>query len=348
MPDPALILCRPDRVGDVIIATACLPAIRRQRPDARLVFAAREVMRPLLDGHPLLHGFIGLPGGAPSAAAVRTLAEEFREQGAGEIVHLHPDKLCQKAAWLAGIPRRVGYRSSWMLDRTLTRVHDDRRRQGERHEAEYNFELLAALDIRPLPGEELCPSVHLPAPGRATLLAKLAALGCRQPGRYVVLNPTAHSVRHRWPPENFAWLARELRTHCDRVMLVGEPAGDASVRTLASLLRDLEGSVVDLAGHLHLGELGWLLQDAALLVSRNTGTTHLAAAVGCPVVELFGRLEGAYGPVRWRSLGKQVQPVNAPVLQQRLFESKRTFWERSHAAIARELVLTAALECLRR
>jgi ADP-heptose:LPS heptosyltransferase len=346
MPDPAIILCRPDRVGDVIIATACLPAIQRQLPGVRVVFVAREVMRPLLEGHPLLHRFIGLPTGVPSMA-LRTLAEAFGEQRASNIVHLHPDKLCQRAGRLARIPRRIGYRSSWLLDRTLTQAHGDPRQRGCRHEAEYNFDLLADLGIQPPPPDELRPCVHLAMASQVTLSAKLAAAGCGEPGRYVVLNPTAHSVRHRWPPENFAWLARELRPHCDRVILIGEPAGDASVQTVASLLSDLNGGVVNLAGELDLGALGWLLRNAALLVSRNTGSTHLAAAVGCPVVELFGRLEGPYGPVRWRSLGEKVRAVNAPAGQRHLLESKRSFWERSHAAIPRAAVLSAALESLR-
>ena len=346
MPDPAIILCRPDRVGDVIVATACLPAIRRQIPDARLVFVAREVMRPLLDGHPLLHRFIGLPTGVP-AAALRILAEEFGQQRAGAIVHLHPDKLCQTAARIARIPRQIGYRSSWLLDRTLTQAHDDLRQRGRRHEAEYNFELLVDIGVRLPPPDQLRPSVHLSPASQAALAARLVAAGCAEPGRYVVLNPTAHSVPHRWPPENFAWLARELQPHCDRVILVGEPAGDPSVQTLASSLSDLGSRVINLAGKLDLGELGWLLRGAALLVSRNTGTTHLAAAVACPVVELFGRLEGAYGPVRWRSLGEQVRAVNAPAGRRRLLESRRSFWQRSHVDIPRAAVLSAALECLR-
>jgi ADP-heptose:LPS heptosyltransferase len=144
-----------------------------------------------------------------------------------------------------------------------------------------------------------------------------------------------------------AWLARELSPHCDRVIMVGEPAGDASIKALASLLSDVNGGGVNLAGALDLGELGWLLRDAALLVSRNTGTTHLAAAVGCPVVELFGRLEGAYGPVRWRSLGENVRAVNAAAGRRHLLESKRAFWQRSHAAIPPAAVRSAALDSLR-
>ena len=89
---------------------------------------------------------------------------------------------------------------------------------------------------------------------------------------------------------------------------------------------------VDLAGKTNLAELGWLLRHARLLISRNTGTAHLASAVGCPLVELFGRLEGIYGPTRWRALGGKTRRVTAAAdLRQRHGEAKQAFWQRCHA-----------------
>jgi ADP-heptose:LPS heptosyltransferase len=345
-PTTGIILCRPHRVGDVIIATACLPALRRQRPDERIVFVAREAMRPLLEDHPLLDAFIGLPAEPGFAARLGSLAAAFRAHRDTAIVHLHPDKLCQLAAWRAGIPRRIGYRSSFLADWTLTHSRMDRRREGRQHEALANFDLLAELGVRPPPLAELRPSVHLSERSQASLRARLASAGCAAMGKYIVLNPTAHSPTHRWPAENFAWLARELRSRCDRIVLIGEPADDPAVKALRAALAGLHGDLADLAGVLNLAELGWLLRDAALLVSRNTGTTHLAAAVGCPTVELFGRLEPAYGPGRWRSLGASVRAVETTAPARRRGESKQAFWRRGFAAVPREDVLAAALGIL--
>jgi ADP-heptose:LPS heptosyltransferase len=327
----------------VIIATACLLPLRQQRPDERIVFVAREVMRPLLEGHPLLDGFISLPAAANGLGG---LAAALREPGDATLVHLHPNKLCQLAGWRAGIPQRLGYRNSFLIDWTLTRSHEDRRHEGRQHEAQYNFDLLATLGIQPPALAELRPNVFLGERWQESLRAKGASAGWHSAGKYIVLNPTAHSPTHRWPAENFAWLARELRSRCDRLVLIGEPADDPSLKALRAPLDDLPGGLVDLSGRLNLGELGWLLRGAALLVSRNTGTTHLAAAVDCPTVELFGRLEPAYGPTRWRSLGNSVRAENTPVTVRLGGESKQAFWRRSYAEIPRQAVLTAALEAL--
>ena len=170
-------------MGDVIIATSCLEPIRAQRPGQRIVFAAREVMRPLLEGHPLLAGFVALPDAATArpGTARQSLAGEFRRWDAAAFVQLHPDAPSQSAARLADIPRRIGYRHGFLLDRTLTDRLDDRRDAGEKHEAEYNLDLLAVLGIRAPAGiggtPSLRPRVHLPDPWRRSLQVRLAAGG---------------------------------------------------------------------------------------------------------------------------------------------------------------------------
>lgn len=348
-PLPTLLLSRPDRVGDVIIATSCLAALRAQLPDVRVVFAARAVMRPLLEGHPLLAGFLTLPPRATPAARQDFLAELGRWQ-ADTVIHLHPDAFCQAAAQTAGIPRRIGYGHSLLQNRTLTELLPDPRRQGNRHEAEYNFDLLAPLGVRPPPLDTLRYSVHLADSWRESLRIRLASVGFdgfdegSEP--YAVLNPTAHALDLRWPTANFAFLAREFLKpgRFSRVVLVGDSLTDPSSRELRHRLGPEMDGLIDLTGQTNLAELGVLLRHAAILVTRNTGTAHLAAAVGCPTVELFGRLEGIYGPARWRALGDNVTIIPTPVTRRRWLEGKRTFWRRAHAAIPRELVLAAALK----
>lgn len=355
----------------MLIATACLEPIRRQQPDWKIVFAAREVMRPLVEGHPLVDAFVAVPGPGTggrrrildAALGRGTLVEQIRATGAGAVVHLHPDAACQFAARSARIPRRIGYRQGAILDRlTLTEPHADRRRAGTRHESEYNFELLAPLGIETPPLTELCPSIHLDPRWLETLRDKCVAAGgagllpsagpdggslAAGRGDYLVINPTAFSLSLRWPAERFVSLARTLREEFGRVVMVAEGADDPSVMEIRRQLADAAkaGWFIDLAGQTNLAELAWLLRHSRFLVSRNTGTAHLASAVGCPLVELFGRLEGIYGPGRWRALGSKTRWVTAaPGLERGRGESKQAFWRRCHAAIPEDAVLRAVRE----
>ena len=336
-----LVLCRPDRVGDVILATACLEPIRQQFPATRLLFLARETMRPLLADHPLLDGFLSLPPDHDP----RPLASALADWRPDALVHLHPDPTAERAGQLAGVPRRIGYRHRWPWQNSgLTQTLPDQRARGEKHEALANFDLLAPLGLRPPPlaVTSLRPSL---APVERWWDARVKRLS--RP--YLVLNPTAHALDLRWPAESFAQLATELvqvRPYL-AVVLVAERADDPSAVAIRARLGPVPW-LMDLAGQTNLGELAALLLGAGALVSRNTGTAHLAAAVGCPLVEIFGRREPAYGPARWRALGmaSRTRVITAPPTPRRWLEGKRTWWRRLFAGVSVAEVRAALLELL--
>lgn len=289
-------------------------------------------MRPLLDGHPMLDGFVGLTGW-------RSLSHALRAHQADAIAHLHADRTAQLSGWAAKIPTRIGRRHS-ILDRlTLTCPLPETRREGRKHEGEYNFDVLAPLGIVAPDVASLRPQVHLASQWRESLVGKTdadLAGGC-------VLNPTAFSPVLRWPAEAFARFAEDASGRLGRIILAAERADDPSVCALRERLRAGSAEWTDLSGRLNLAELGWLLRDARVLISRNTGTAHLAAAVGCPVVEFFGRPEPIYGPGRWRALGDRTAAIVGNAGLRRRGEPKRAHWRRGYEAITVEEVLEAAL-----
>lgn len=118
------------------------------------------------------------------------------------------------------------------------------------------------------------------------------ALGL-QPGRYVVLHPGATSPSRLWPVDRFAAVGDALAGDGLQVVVGGVPAEAA---TTARVVAAMRAGAVDLTGRTTLGEYAVLLRDAAVVVSNDTGTAHLTAAVGGRTVTVF--LSG--DPVRWR------------------------------------------------
>ena len=321
LPDaPRLLIARPDRVGDVIISTSCLAPLHQAFPHGKLFFLAAERMRPLLDGHPRLTGFISDPA---QIAHIKPDA----------VVHLHPDKECYIAAHQAEVPIRIGYRER-SLARYLTHSLPDHRSEGVKHEAAYNFDLLQFLGVRE--PARLEPSVHLPNPTLDSLRPKLP--WALESTSFAVLNPSAHSPVARWPMKYFLRLADKLKAdHGLTPVFVGADANDSIPVGHAKLL--------DLAGKTNLAELGWLLKHARVLVTRDTGPCHLAAAVGCPVVTIFGRTAPIYGPTRWRPLTDTAVIVTGSVPKKR-WESSATHWQRCFAAISVDEVDIAVQQAL--
>jgi ADP-heptose:LPS heptosyltransferase len=126
------------------------------------------------------------------------------------------------------------------------------------------------------------------------------------PGRYVVLHPGASSPTRRWPVERYAAVGDGLAADGWDVVLTGV----GQEREISAAVRDrMRAPATDLTGATGLGGLAALLRDSALLVGNDTGSAHLAAAVGARSVTVF--LPG--DPVRWAHPGPRHRAVVADV-----------------------------------
>jgi len=126
------------------------------------------------------------------------------------------------------------------------------------------------------------------------------------PGGYAVLHPGASSPTRRWPAERYAAVGDALAADGLAVVVTGGP-GELAVG--AAVVAAMRAPAVDLTGATSLGGLAVLLRDAAVLVGNDTGSAHLAAAVGARSVTVF--LPG--DPVRWAHPGPRHRALVADV-----------------------------------
>jgi ADP-heptose:LPS heptosyltransferase len=225
---------------------------------------------------------------------------------------------------LAGIRWRVGYNRKW--GRLLTHRLDDRKALGERHEVEYNLDLVRALG---LPTQT--PQWHLPrfSHEQAEVFQLLEQAGMKRSERFIAVHPWTSNPRKQWPPERYLALMRLIaERRSERIVVIGSP----EERHRASALLPAGAPVVNLVGRLALKPLAALLQCARTLVSNDSGPVHLAAAVGTPTVVLFGTTDAATGPQRWGPWGN----------------NHTVIWKPSMEAISVEEVFTALQDCLQR
>jgi len=351
-----LLVIRPDRVGDVLVSSSCLPALRESLRETKIWFAAPAAMSPLYDSMEtsLCVGFRPLQGDFTSLCPKAIWAQRrWLESGRYDcVLFLHPCPTLYAAAWLAGIPRRIGWTEK-IWSRTLTLALPYHKQLGEKHEADYSFDLLSAIGVTPT--APLLPHVYL-CPEHRTDLEAMTGGRLRSP--YAVINPTAFSPVYRWKPERFAAVAKVIAEHLanrlpaptqpdqDRhIILVGQDADDPSVTETAAAMQNLGVPFLSLAGRTHLGTMAWLLKEASLLVTRNTGLSHLAAAVNCPLVDLFHRSEPIYGPTRWSALHERKRTV-LHHQSRRWWDTNPAYWKRGMDSIQVEEVTSACLQLL--
>ncbi len=318
-----LVLSRPDRIGDVVITSACLAPVRAALPGTAIHFVAQPRMAPLFCAHPVLQSFVAVPVNPDRAQRMEALATQLRQLKADGIVHLHSDPEVEEAAAKAGIPRRVGFRENG--DQWLTESLPYLKKRGDKHEGFYNFDLLKLLGV-PAPSK-LVPQIT-PEPGaRDRLGAKLpAGIG---PGDYAVLHVGAHTGKPRIAPEYFVaaarWLNQEPRL---RVVLIGAELGDQNAAAILAGAGRAESWIHDLCGQTDLAESAFLLRDAAVVFGRDSGPAHLAAAMGVRTVTLMMDSEPANSGKRWTPLGDFSRVLDKP-LKRGWFESKIAFGERN-------------------
>lgn len=307
-PRPKLLVVKLGGLGDLLLATPALRALRARYPAGRIAVLTTREAAPLLRESPLVDRVYALekyafdyPGRvlrhpARLLALAGPLAELRRERyDAALLLHhltLRFGRLKYRAL-LAAIGARmdVGLENGWggFLG---ARVPD--RGFGARHEAEYLLDVAAAVGAR------------LPAAARGPRLADLGwedvSPAADRDRPRIALHPGSggYSLARRWPAGRFAELAAALHAEMDATCVF---VGGADERDLhGDILARLGGPpwATSLAGATDPHELARALARCALFIGNDSLPMHLAAAVGIPVVAIFGpsnaRAWGPYAP----------------------------------------------------
>lgn len=271
-PDPAAderpvqLVLRALHLGDLLVAVPALRALRRARPEHRLVLAAPRVLEPL--AAPLVDAL--LPTGAP---------EDLRWRGPGPdvAVNLHGAGPRSHRALDATRPRtRIGFAAPGWPGPPF----DDSDRV---HERERWCAVLAAHGVPADPAD-----LRLPAPAALQRTADL-----RRGPPPVLVHPGARFGAKRWPARRFAAVAAAFGAAGHRVLVTGS-GGEAALADEVARAAGLPCTAV-LAGRTSLAELCTLVAGSALVVSGDTGVAHVASGYGTPSVVLFGPVP----PSRW-------------------------------------------------
>lgn len=297
-----ILITRTDRIGDLVLSTPIFAAIRAKYPDVWLSALSFQENREILEGNPYLNEVIlyDKKGSEKGVLGQISFSGKIRKKRFDVVIHLHSTNRMHVMSWLAGIPVRIGWKrkSSW----ALTKAYPDLKKEGLRHEAEYNFELLKEMGIQK---PEILKSFFPVSPKAVSSLESLFRhLGISFHKTWVVISPSASCPSKRWPAQRFGEVVRRLSSDLD-ILFLG--VGSSVEKNLVEEVRKSAGNDLfprfwNLAGLLNLSTLGALLQKSTLLISNDSGPVHIASAVGTPSVSIFGRNQQGLSPARWRPL----------------------------------------------
>ncbi len=293
-PSRKLLIVMPTWLGDCVMATPTLRALRGLYPEAHISALVRHNIRPILDGLDSVDRLLSVrprdKRGGKKSGRRRTVVGLGRRlsKGGFDMAVLLPNSFKSAAlVAVAGIPRRVGYerdgRGVLLTDRLIPRRHRGR------------FLPVSTLDYylglaRYLGAEDPGHAMELATRPEADAAAeqKLRDAGFDpQVGELLLINPGAQKPMKRWPAERFGQLIDEAsRRYGLTPAVTGSPAErevlDAVAAAATVPVIDLPNSGMDL----HM--LKSVVRRSRLMVTNDTGPRHIAAALGTPVVTLFG------------------------------------------------------------
>lgn len=288
-----IVVVKPCCLGDLLMATPVPRSLGEAFPGARIDVVTTPWSAPALTGNPHVAEILTYPPRITPWQLGR-LAWTLRRRHYDLGISLDRSPTVNALLRLAGIPVRAGIDSGGRGIGLTHRVAPDP--DHPTHETELFLQVLEPLGIAPGRVE---PEYHVPpeALGMAERLIPCGAgpVVLMHPGGAV--NPGTTMLSKRWPPASFAALATRLVNELGaEVMLVGAGSDRTAVDAVT---RHAEVPLLNFCGWLSLPALAALSARADLYVGNDSGTTHLAAAVGTPTVTIFGPTS----PRRYRPLG---------------------------------------------
>ena len=292
-------------VGDAIMSIPALYAMRQRWPEAQIVILGRPWVAELYRGQPFVDSVLILDDASGSLAGNAGTASELRGAGFDCAILLQNAFSAAWLAWRAKIPQRIGYARDGRSFLLTEAVKVPKGGEIPAHEAFYYLELLRRAGwLQALP-EVTQITLNLAAGAADAAEGRLCKAGIRAGKKRIALAPgAAYGSAKCWAPERFAETADALIDDFDAdVILFGASSELEICRQIADRMRHRP---VVLAGQTSIGELPALFSRCSLFIGNDSGAMHVAAAVGVPVVAVFGSTD-PHGTAPVTSLKRLVQ-----------------------------------------
>lgn len=295
-----ILIVKLSAIGDVIHTLPSLTALRKLYPEAHITWVVEEAAAGLVKNHPLLNAVLisrrkswikYLRKGEFSRPLreMRTFLRELRKRPYDLVIDFHGLLKSALIVLFSGGKRKLGYDSLQELSGLFynEKIPEDM----NKHAVDRYLDFPRHLGAKIAKAQFILPSDNAAQTRIQSLLEKYHL----ENKKFIAVNPVAYWETKLWDDEKFAGLADLIKTKLNmEVVFTG-----SEKESIEKITTRMQAKAVNLAGETTLPELAYLYQKALLLVTTDSGPMHLAAAVGTPVVALFGPTDpqrtGPYG-----------------------------------------------------
>lgn len=288
-----ILIVRTDRIGDVVLSIPMAETIKRKYPDCRITYLIREYTKALLDGNSFINEILIADEKEGTISFVENL-KKIRSGKFDTCIVVNPTFKIALIMFLSGIKNRIGTGYRWYSILFNKKLYEHRK-YGDKHELEYNLNLLAKLgiEINNLTTEI---NFHLKIDNDSSnkIESILSQKGFKSGNKIIIVHPGSGGSSVDLPKEKLIDLTRML-TNLENVSII-----ITGSKSESGLCKEFEvgESVINLSGILNLSLLKALISKANIFISNSTGPMHIAAALGAYVINFFPKIP-ACSQKRW-------------------------------------------------
>jgi predicted lipopolysaccharide heptosyltransferase III len=278
----SVLLIRLRSIGDTVLTTPSLYALKRFLPNARIDILLEDWVAPVLEGFPYVDNVLTL--GRSSTVARARMMRQLRSLRYDVVYNLHGGTTATLLTRASGATRRVGL-ETYQYSRLYTHLAPSPLllwKRQQTHSVEQQLALLGwtGVPVSDRPRTQLAVVDH----AAKSVAARLREAGWDEKSPLALIHPAAAFATKQWAPEKFARVADDLAGRGFTVVVITAPA-EAHV---ATQLKHCSSARMISFTDLSLPEVTALAARARLFVGNDSGIAHMAAAVGLPAVVIFG------------------------------------------------------------
>ena len=293
-------------VGDAVMSLPAIASVRQTFPQAEISILAKPWVAEIFQKNPVVDqvSVYQTPGIHQGLRGKWRLARQLKKQGFELAILLQNAFEAALISFLGGIPRRAGYNTDGrgiLLTHPVTAT----RKIKKGHQVDYYLEMVGSLGFQ---RAQRVPSLQIPLERREEACRMLQSFGLEESQELVGISPGAtYGSAKQWFPERYTELASRIVRNFGAPILIFGSEGDKKVASQVG--QDARVPLIDLTGMTTLAQAMALIARCRLFITNDSGLMHVAAALGIPVIAIFGSTD----PERTGPLGEMCRVVCRPV-----------------------------------
>jgi heptosyltransferase-2 len=280
-----ILIVRTDRIGDVVLSLPMAWLVKKKYPDCKVAYFIRNYTASLIDGNPFIDEVI-IADEADGKILFGKNLIKIKSKNFDTSVVVNPTMKISLMMFLAGIKNRIGTGYRWYAFLFNKKVFEHRK-HGEKHELEYNINLLKKIDVGIQDfSNEIKFHMQIDEVSSAKINSILDEKGFESGNKIVIIHPGSGGSSVDLPKEKLIELTRMISNLNNvTIIITGSKSEFAQCKEF-----EISKSVINLAGQLDLSLLKALINKADLFISNSTGPMHIAAALGVHVIGFFPKI----------------------------------------------------------